>query len=134
MPEVSVVCMDVMGMPYEVYMARLCGADALIIVADVLSREDIEYFIKVGKSAGVLGIVEVHSREQLEVAMGIEGTEAVLVAARDYDTLEFVKVESLDGVVGGMVPREDVLVFMTDKDDQAEMDEAWKPHAVFRHA
>ncbi len=55
--------------PYQVYEARAAGADAFLLIASVLPEEELSSLIRLGSSLGMHALVEVHSQEELSVAL-----------------------------------------------------------------
>ena len=74
---------------WQVFKARSMGADAFLLIAAVLSNEDLQYFINLGKKVGMTALVEVHTAEEMErVLDGVEGLELVGINNRDLETFE----------------------------------------------
>jgi indole-3-glycerol phosphate synthase len=51
--------------PYQVYEARAAGADALLLIAAILSEADLAGLLSLTQSLGMTGLVEVTSEEDL---------------------------------------------------------------------
>jgi indole-3-glycerol phosphate synthase len=51
--------------PYQVYEARAAGADALLLIAAILSEADLAGLLSLAQSLGMTGLVEVTSEEEL---------------------------------------------------------------------
>jgi indole-3-glycerol phosphate synthase len=51
---------------YQVYESRLYGADAILLIAAILTKEKINKFIKIAKTYNMDCLVEVHTKEELE--------------------------------------------------------------------
>jgi indole-3-glycerol phosphate synthase len=51
--------------PYQVYEARAAGADALLLIAAILSEADLAALLSLTQSLGMTGLVEVTSEEEL---------------------------------------------------------------------
>lgn len=52
--------------PYQVYEARSAGADAILLIAALLSRDEIQCFLELSEELGMDCLVEVHSETELE--------------------------------------------------------------------
>lgn len=53
------LCKEFIVDAWQIYNARTKGADAVLLIAGVLSDVDIEYFLKLCKKLGMAALVEV---------------------------------------------------------------------------
>ncbi len=60
---VPLLCKDFVIYPYQIYLARLHGADAVLLIAAILSDKDLRYFLKIAAAVGMAALVEVHTLE-----------------------------------------------------------------------
>ncbi|HEY1409289.1 MAG TPA: indole-3-glycerol phosphate synthase TrpC [Promineifilum sp.] len=51
--------------PYQVYEARVAGADAILLIAAILSDADIKALLALARRLGMAALVEVYSRDEL---------------------------------------------------------------------
>ena len=51
---------------YQVYESAACGADALLLIAAILSREQLEELLALSHDLGLSCLVEVHNEKELE--------------------------------------------------------------------
>jgi len=58
--------------PYQVYEARAGGADAVLLIAAVLSRDEMRNLLGIVHSLGMKALVEVHNRGELEKALVLD--------------------------------------------------------------
>ncbi len=58
---------------YQIYEARAAGADSFLLIAGTLDRATLEEFILIGRSLGMEPLVESHTPEDLEDALGTSG-------------------------------------------------------------
>ena len=65
----------------------LYGADAILLIARILSREALEKLIAVSKAFGLTALTEIHDRDDLEKAVD-GGAEMIGINNRDLDTFE----------------------------------------------
>lgn len=55
--------------PYQIYEARVAGADAILLIVAILSFHQVRDFIKIAKSLDLACLVEVHTVEELDIAL-----------------------------------------------------------------
>lgn len=66
---------------YQIFQAKNIGADAILLIVAVLGKK-LKSFYKLAKELGFNCLIEVHSREELEIALEAEG-EIIGVNNRD---------------------------------------------------
>ena len=73
--------------PYQIYEARTAGADLVLLIARILTKEQIEIFLSLSHKLGMECLVEVHDNEELEKVLE---TEAAIIGInnRNLDTFE----------------------------------------------
>jgi len=71
--------------PYQVYESAACGADALLLIASILSREQLEELLAQSRSLGLRCLVEVHNENEVEKAL-LAGAEIIGINNRDLNT------------------------------------------------
>ena len=71
---------------YQVYEARLIGADAVLLIVRALSPGDLRDFVSLADGLGMAALVEAHSAEEVIRALDA-GARMVGVNNRDLDTL-----------------------------------------------
>ena len=73
--------------PYQIYEARAAGADLVLLIARILTKEQIEIFLSLSHKLGMECLVEVHDNDELEKVLE---TEAVIIGInnRNLDTFE----------------------------------------------
>lgn len=67
--DIPVLCKDFIIDPYQIYEAALHGADGFLLIAAILSRQQMEDFLSLGKELGMEALIEVHSEEELQKAL-----------------------------------------------------------------
>jgi indole-3-glycerol phosphate synthase len=73
--------------PYQVYEARYFGADAVLLIEDLLTKEQLAEMMAVADSLGLGYLVEVHDEKALKKVLGME-IEAIGINNRNLHTLE----------------------------------------------
>jgi len=56
---------------YQIFEGRLAGADAILLIADILTQKQMGNFYNIAMSLGMSALCEVHTEEDLEKALGI---------------------------------------------------------------
>lgn len=64
--ELPILCKDFIIDSYQIYEAKLHGADAILLIAALLNNEQISEFIDIARSVQMDSVVEVHSEEELK--------------------------------------------------------------------
>ncbi|MDG2618147.1 indole-3-glycerol phosphate synthase TrpC [Thermoleptolyngbya sichuanensis XZ-Cy5] len=81
--DVPLLCKDFVIYPYQIYMARLHGADAVLLIAAILSDKDLQYFIKIVRALNMTALVEVHTLEELDRVLALQGVHLVGINNRN---------------------------------------------------
>jgi len=71
--------------PYQVYESRAYGADALLLIAAILSRPQLEELLSLSHSLGLSCLVEVHKEDEVERALRSKA-RIIGINNRDLDT------------------------------------------------
>lgn len=71
---------------YQIYESRLFEADAILLIARILTKKQIKKFIDIAKEYSMDSIVEIHSKEELSKIP--DNAEIVGINNRDLDTFE----------------------------------------------
>ena len=74
--DLPLLCKDFILSPYQLYQARAAGADAALLIAAILSDQDLTYLHKVARSLGLAVLVEVHDALELERVLALESLTA----------------------------------------------------------
>jgi indole-3-glycerol phosphate synthase len=80
------LCKEFILYPYQIYYARIKGADAVLLIAAILSDQDLAYFVKIVKGLRMTALVEVHSLEEFDRVLAIEGIELIGINNRNLAT------------------------------------------------
>lgn len=81
--------------PYQIYQARLYGANSFLLLANVLNADQLRAFITLGRELGLTALVEVRDLVELELAYSC-GSELVGVNNRNLKTMEVDIKQSLE--------------------------------------
>lgn len=83
--DLPLLCKDFLIYPYQIYLARLNGADAVLLIAAILSDRDLQYFIKIVKALGMTALVEVHTLEELDRVLSLQDVSLVGINNRNLE-------------------------------------------------
>jgi indole-3-glycerol phosphate synthase len=81
--DLPLLCKDFIIYPYQMYMARLHGADAVLLIAAVLSDKDLQYFLKIATALQMTALIEVHTLEEFDRVLSLDGVTLVGINNRD---------------------------------------------------
>ncbi|WP_414577490.1 indole-3-glycerol phosphate synthase TrpC [Anabaena sp. CCY 9402-a] len=83
--DLPLLCKDFVIYPYQMYLARLRGADAVLLIAAILSDQDLQYFLKIAKSLNMAALIEVHNLEELDRVLALDGVSLVGINNRNLE-------------------------------------------------
>jgi indole-3-glycerol phosphate synthase len=73
--------------PYQIYEARSAGADAVLLIAGILSDEQLQAYLSLTEELGMDALVEVHTLAELQ---RVQQTQAGIVGINNRDLTKFV--------------------------------------------
>ncbi|KAK9700161.1 hypothetical protein RND81_08G220700 [Saponaria officinalis] len=82
------LCKEFVVDAWQIYYARLKGADAVLLIAGVLTDQDIRYMLNICKTLGLAALVEVHDEREMDRMLAIEGIELIGINNRDLGSFE----------------------------------------------
>lgn len=104
--QIPLLCKDFVLAPYQIYLARSRGADAVLLIAAILSDQDLNYFLKIVKSVGMTALVEVHTLTELDRVLALPGVELVGINNRNLEDFSV----SLDVTCDLIAQRQEILL------------------------
>jgi len=72
---------------YQIYESRLLSADAILLIADILTLEELKEFSRIAEELGMDALVEVHSEEDMKKAKDA-GSRLIGINNRNLRTLK----------------------------------------------
>ena len=84
---VPVLRKDFLFDPYQLYEARVNGADAALLIVAALEEPELREMLAVAQGIWLQALVEVHSEEELEIALRC-GAEIIGINHRDLKTFK----------------------------------------------
>jgi indole-3-glycerol phosphate synthase len=73
--------------PYQVYEARFCGADAVLLIAAILSPSELASLLELTHILGMAALVEAHNEQEINEAVGC-GAKIIGINNRDLKTFK----------------------------------------------
>lgn len=86
--DLPLLCKEFVLSPYQLYQARAAGADAVLLIAAILSDQDLRYLQKAAAALGLAVLVEVHDAAELERVLSIGGFPLIGINNRDLASFE----------------------------------------------
>jgi len=95
--ELPLLCKDFILSPYQLYQARAAGADAALLIAAILTDQDLAYLLKVARALGLAVLIEVHDAPELERVLALDGVKMIGINNRDLSsfTVDLATTEQL---------------------------------------
>jgi indole-3-glycerol phosphate synthase len=115
--------------PYQVYESRAHGADALLLIAAILSQRQLKELISLSHSLGLGCLVEVHNKSEMERAI-ISEAEIIGINNRDLNTFS-VDINTTRRL-RPLVPEEKIVVSESGIKSKRDIEELgnWRVDAV----
>lgn len=84
--DLPLLCKDFIIYAYQIYLARARGADAILLIAAILSDQNLQYFLKIAHGLGLNALIEVHTAAELERVLLLADARLVGINNRDLKT------------------------------------------------
>ncbi len=82
------LCKDFIISAYQIYKARVSGADAILLIAAILSDDDLIYLKKIANNLKMSVLVEVHNSNELERILKLKSFNLIGINNRDLKTFK----------------------------------------------
>ncbi len=79
------LCKEFILDPYQIYLARVAGADAVLLIAAILSDQDLQDFLKIAHDLGMNALVEVHTLAELDRVLKLSDLRLVGINNRNLE-------------------------------------------------
>ncbi|MHC5742628.1 MAG: indole-3-glycerol phosphate synthase TrpC [Nostoc sp.] len=70
---------------YQIYLARTAGADAILLIAAILSDRELQDFLRVIHDLGMIALVEVHTLAELDRVLKLDNLSLVGINNRNLE-------------------------------------------------
>ncbi|MDJ1185398.1 indole-3-glycerol phosphate synthase TrpC [Roseofilum casamattae] len=110
--DLPLLCKEFIIYPYQMYQARLHGADAVLLIAAILSDRDLNYFTKIIRALGMTPLVEVHSLEELDRVLSLDNIELIGINNRNLEdfTVDLRTTEELVNARRSQLQERDIVL------------------------
>ncbi|ABD00495.1 indole-3-glycerol phosphate synthase [Thermostichus sp. MS-CIW-19] len=90
---IPILCKEFILYPYQILWARTLGADAVLLIAAILSDADLGYFLKLIQQLGMAALLEVHTCQELQRVLALphlqQAKGRVLIGINNRDLKTF---------------------------------------------
>lgn len=86
--KVPILRKDFILEPYQIYESRFFGADAILLIAALLTQEQLNEFMQIADTLGLDYLIEVHNERELKKVLKLKGVSLIGINNRDLHTLE----------------------------------------------
>jgi indole-3-glycerol phosphate synthase len=83
--DLPLLCKEFIIHPYQMCLARVRGADAVLLIAAILTDQDLQYFIRIAKKLHMTVLIEVHTLEELDRVMTLDGVSLIGINNRNLE-------------------------------------------------
>ena len=103
--------------PYQIFEAKVIGADCILLIAAILSDRELKLFYELAYALGMDALVEVHNEQEMMRAIGLD---AKIIGVNNRNLKDFSIDLNTTKKLAEMLPEETILVsesgVMTDED------------------
>lgn len=79
------LCKEFIIDPYQIYLARTAGADAVLLIAAILSDQELQSFLQLIHHLGMNALVEVHTLDELDRVLKLNDLHLVGINNRNLE-------------------------------------------------
>lgn len=115
--------------PYQVFEARSCGADAILLIAAILDKEKLAGLLKLSHGLGMKCLVEVHNEAEVDVALR---AGAQIIGINNRDLKSFSTDINVTKRLRPLIPADNIVVSesgIKGRDDVERL-QSWGVNAV----
>ena len=91
------LCKEFIIDPYQIYLARVNGADAVLLIAAILSDGGLQNFLQIARHLGMNALVEVHTLAELDRVLALPNVQLIGINNRNLQdfTVDLVTTQKL---------------------------------------
>jgi indole-3-glycerol phosphate synthase len=91
------LCKEFIIDPYQIYLARATGADAVLLIVSILRDRDLQDFLDLTHNLGMTALVEVHTAAERDRALNLSDLRLLGINNRDLEnfTVDLETTEQL---------------------------------------
>jgi indole-3-glycerol phosphate synthase len=110
--DIPLLCKEFIIYPYQIYLARANGADAVLLIACLLTDQDLQYFLKIVKNLGMSALIEVHTLGELDRVLALESVNLIGINNRNLEnfTVDIGTTCELLAARGEQIRAKDILI------------------------
>jgi indole-3-glycerol phosphate synthase len=123
--DLPLLCKEFIIYPYQIYLARKHGADAVLLIAAILDDRDLQYFLKIVSGLGMTALIEVHTAAELDRVLNLDGVNLIGINNRNLATFEVdlqTTCQLLDGRKQELIDRGILIVSESGLNTPADLD------------
>lgn len=79
------LCKEFIIDPYQIYLARVNGADAILLIAAILSDHTLQEFLQLAQHLGMDALVEVHTLAELNRVLALPNVQLIGINNRNLE-------------------------------------------------
>lgn len=79
------LCKEFIIHPEQIYLARINGADAVLLIAAILSDETLQNYLQLIQHLGMVALVEVHTLAELDRVLTLENVQLIGINNRNLE-------------------------------------------------
>ncbi len=83
--DLPLLCKEFIVYAYQIYLARVQGADAILLIAAILGDQDLKYFLKIANNLKMAALIEVHSLVELDRVLALDGVSLIGINNRNLE-------------------------------------------------
>ena len=111
---------------YQIYQSRCLGADAILLIANLLGIDQLRHFQQLARSLDMDCVVEVHNREELDRALE---AEPKIIGINNRNLEDFLVNLSTTIQLSHLIPRKCLLVSESGIRNRQDMEQL-KPYGI----